>query len=94
MEAKILVIYVGVAGIRSEDISTYTHIIAKKIIPDTFEGEVIILPVQQVDTRIECINPQYVTEVDLIEKHTDMMKKLQEALQNQLEQIRKEEKYE
>ena len=90
MENKILVIYVGVAGIRSEDISDFTHKVAKKIIPDTFHGEVIVLPVQYTDTRIECINPQYITDAILIQEHTDMMKKLQEALQNQLEQLKQE----
>jgi hypothetical protein len=91
-ESKILVVYVGVMGIRSEDISDFTHRVAKKIIPDSFQGEVIILPVQQGDTRIECINPQYITDANLITEHTDMMKKLQEALQQQLEILKQENK--
>jgi hypothetical protein len=94
MNAKILVIYVGVAGVRSEDIPDFTRTVAKKIIPETFQGEVIILPVQSSDTRIECINPQYITDVDLIKEHTEMMKKLQEALQYQLELLKKENKNE
>lgn len=85
METQILVIYVGVTGIRSEDISDYTKMIAQKIIPDTFYGEVIVLPTQSPNTTIECINPKYVTDVDLVNEHTIMMKKLQEALQQQLE---------
>ena len=88
MENKILVIYVGVAGIRSEDISDYTHKVARKIIPDTFQGEVIILPVQLTDTRVECINPKYITDVELIKEHTDMMKKLQEELRYQAEVLK------
>lgn len=88
METKILVLYIGVAGIRSEDISDYTHKVAMKTIPDTFQGEVIILPVQSLDCRIECINPKYITDAMLINEHTEMMKKLQEELQNQMEQIK------
>lgn len=90
METKILVVYVGVAGIRSEDISTYTRKVAEKIIPDTFHGEVIVLPVQHTDTKIECINPQYITDAELVRQHSDMINKLQEALRNQLEQLKQE----
>jgi hypothetical protein len=90
MENKILVIYVGVAGIRSEDIPDYVHKVATKITPTTFKGEIILLPAQSIDTRIECINPQYITEPELIKEHQEMIKKLQEALQNQLEQLKQE----
>jgi len=88
MEHKILVIYVGVAGIRSEDIDTFVHKIASKVVPTTFEGEIIMMPVQSLDTRIECINPKYITEENLIKEHTELMKKLQEELHHQLEQLK------
>ena len=90
MENKILVIYVGVAGLRSEDIPDFINQVSKKITPTTFEGEIIIIPIQHTDTRIECINPKYITDAILIQEHTDMIKKLQEALQNQLEQLKEE----
>jgi len=85
IENKILVTYVGVAGIRSEDIDTFVHKVVKKIIPTTFVGEVIIIPIQSNDSKIECINPKYITDIELIKEHTDMMNKLQKELQNQLE---------
>jgi len=88
MESKIIVIYVGVAGIRSEDIEDFIHRVTKKITPVTFEGEIIIIPTQSSDTKIECINPNYITDVELIKKHTEMIKKLQEELQHQLEQLK------
>jgi len=88
MENKILVIYVGVASIRLEDIDTYINKVMNKIMPQTFEGEIIIIPIQSSDTKIECINPKYITDAELIVEHTEMMKKLQEALQNQLEQLK------
>ena len=69
-EKKILVIYVGVAGIRGVDISDYVHKVASKITPTTFEGEVILIPIQSYDTKIECINPKYVTDEELIKEHT------------------------
>ena len=90
MENKIIVIYVGVAGVRLEDIPTYVQKVTAKISPQTLNGEIIIIPVQAVDTRIECINPVYVTDINLIKEHTEKMKKLHELLQYQLEQIKQE----
>jgi hypothetical protein len=66
MENKILVIYVGVAGLRSEDISDFVHEVQKRITPSTFNGEIIIIPIQSVNSKIECINPKYVTDVEFI----------------------------
>ena len=88
MENKIIVVYVGVAGIRSEDIREFVEKLSRKISPSTIEGEIIVIPTQSPDTRIECINPKYITDADLIKEHTEMMKKLQEELQNQLEQLK------
>ncbi|MFA5366498.1 MAG: hypothetical protein WC333_01050 [Dehalococcoidia bacterium] len=92
MESKILVIYVGVAGVRSEDVEGTVNKIVKKIIPQTFQGEVIIIPVQSPHTRMECINPEYITDEELVRKHTEMMEKLQKELQNQLEQLKESKK--
>lgn len=88
MEEKILVIYIGVQGIRTEDIEYYTKKIAKKIIPTTFKGETIVLPIQSVDTRIECINPKYITDDDLIKEHSELMDNLHKELKHQLKQLR------
>jgi len=89
-ENKILVIYVGVQGIRMEDIQYFVESITKRISPDTIKGEIIVIPTQSPDTRIECINPKYITDAELIKEHTEMMKKLKENLQNQMEQIKQE----
>lgn len=89
-EIKILVIYIGVAGIRGEDIRDMVQKITQKISPSTFEGEIIVIPTQSYDTKIECINPKYITEEKLIEEHTQMMKNLNEELQHQLNQLKDE----
>jgi len=93
MEIKILVIYVGVMGIRSEDIDTFVNKVSKKIIPETFQGEIIIIPVQSLDTKIECINPKYITESELIRENTELIKELQNNLKYQAELL-KQKKYE
>ena len=87
MEEKILVIYIGVAGIRSIDIADYVNKISDRISPSTFKGEIIVIPVQENDTRIECINPKYITDESLIEEHTNMLNKLKKELDYQTEQL-------
>jgi len=88
MKNNILVIYVGVAGLRSEDIPEYINKLSKKITPISFEGEIIYIPTQANDTRIECINPIYITEEQLIIENTEKIKKLNEKLQFQIEQLK------
>lgn len=89
-EYKILVMYVGVQGIRREDIEKFVQELSKRIAPSTLKGEIIVIPTQSPDTRIECINPKYVTDADLIKEHTELMKELKEQLQNQLGQLKEE----
>ena len=89
-ENKILVMYVGVQGIRMEDIEHFIKSVTKKITPETIKGEFIVIPTQSPDTRIECINPKYITDVELIKEHTEMMKKLKQELQYQMEQLKQE----
>jgi hypothetical protein len=89
-ETKIFALYIGVQGIRSVDIPEVVEKITARIAPETFLGEIIAIPVQSLDTRIECINPKYVTDAELIKEHTEKMKELHEHLQNQMEQIKKE----
>lgn len=92
MENKIIVLYIGVAGIRSEDIPEYVKNITNKISPSTVDAEIIVIPIQTTDTRIECINPVYVTEKELIDKHTNLMKELHEELEHQIKQLKDEKK--
>jgi len=87
-ETKIFVIYVGVAGVRAEDIPDVIKQVSQKITPETFKGEILIIPQQSFDTRIECINPRYVTDAELIKENNKMMGELKLQLQNQLEQLK------
>lgn len=90
-EIKLYVIYIGVAGVRSEDIEDYVQKITSKIIPASIEGEIIIIPTHSYETRIECINPKYITNEELVSKHTELMKELHKELHHQMEQYRNEE---
>lgn len=88
MENKIIVIYIGVAGIRSEDIEEYTHLVTEKIIPSSIQAEFIVLPVQSFDTRMECINPKYITNDELIMKHNVLMHELSIELEHQIKNLK------
>jgi hypothetical protein len=87
-EKKILVFYIGVAGVRSEDLQDFVHKVSSRITPSTFEGEIIMIPTQSNDTRIECVNPVYITDKELIKKHTDLMQELQQELRHQVTQLK------
>lgn len=87
---KLLALYIGISGVRSEDVEQYVHQIASRITPETFEGEIIIIPTNSSESRIECIDPVYITSESLIAKHTQLMTQLHEELGYQISELRKE----
>lgn len=90
-KVKILVLYIGVAGFRSEDIPEYVERVGKRISPQTMDSEIIIIPTQSYDTRIECINPIYITDDELKIRHTNLMQELHEELETQIKILKNEE---
>ena len=88
----ILVYYISTIGVDPDDIEPYfvqlkNRIAAQSVSDDT---EIIFVPVVG-ETRIECINPKYITDSELIKEHERKMSVLHEHLQNQINQIPKEE---
>lgn len=90
IESKIFVIYLGIAGIRSEDIEDYKNKISKRIIPQSVKGEFIIIPTNSFETKMVCINPVYITDKKLIEEHTLLISELNKELAIELKQIKNE----
>lgn len=84
----ILVIYVGVGNIRTADIPDYVKKISEKLTPTTLEGEIIVVPTSTNDTRVECINPKFITNEKLIQEHEELMSDLNENLKHQLDQLK------
>lgn len=91
MENKILVFYVGIMGVPQDKIEEFIHKVSKKITPTTFKGEIIIIPIQSYDTRVDCINPKYITDKELIQENENLLKELNHNLHNQLKLIKDEE---
>jgi hypothetical protein len=84
-EPKILVYYLSVKMLvdnnHSDEIEQYIYKIANKINTSTFIGEIIFIPeYDSVNSRIECINPKYITDKNLIKEHNNQIKKLNSEL--------------
>lgn len=81
----ILVIYVGVAGMEMELIPDYMNKVSTRLTPHNIDGEIIFIPtLSSYDTRVECINPAYITDIELINKNTNLLSQLNIELNNQL----------
>jgi len=88
MNNNLLVFYIGVKSLNPEDVEEYIYKVKERVMPVTFEGEIIFIPVSSSDSRIECLNPVYITDAELIKEHTEKMKELYEHLQNQIDQLK------
>lgn len=82
----ILVYYLSIDNV--DDVEEFMGEVMKKISSTSVseESEIIAVPVFG-ETRIECINPKYITDSDLIKKHERLMSELHEKLENQIDQI-------
>jgi len=83
-EKKILVFYLDVATMESRHIEEYVNSIKHRFFDPDFikrnNCEVIILPNRDGNTRLECINPVYVTDEQLIKEHEALMVEFNESL--------------
>ena len=80
---KILVMYVGVAHIDPELVPEFIQKISTKLIPKTMECEVIIIPTHTYDTKVVCINPEFIRDEELINQHETLMREPNHNLQQQ-----------
>jgi len=78
-----LVFYIDVRLIETEDIPKFMHGIAEQMDSDSVTKDVLYIPIYG-ESRVECINPVYITNEDLIRKHERLMAELHEHLNNQL----------
>lgn len=91
MENKTLVLYIGVEKVRSADIDEYLNKVVARITPNIKNSEIIVLPCENTnDIRIECINPEYITDDELIKKNSILMYELNYELQKQIEYLKNE----
>lgn len=84
----ILVYYISVKHMDMEDIAEYMYKVREKINIPGFDGHSIFVPVLTDETRIECINPKYVTDENLINEHNTLMKELNEKLELEIQEFK------
>ena len=84
----ILVYYISIANVDIDDVEEFMNRVMKKISANSVseDTEIIALPIYG-ESRVECINPKYITDTDLIKKHERTMSELHEKLKNQIENI-------
>lgn len=77
-DKKILVFYVGVGELSDSGVADYMKQVSKRFFNQELiarlNAEVILLPTRSVNSSIECINPTYITDKELIIKHEELMK--------------------
>lgn len=80
----ILVFYINCNGIDTDNIGEYISKIAKRLTPNNLGGgEAIFIPISHGETRVDCVNPKYITNEDLIKEHETLMQNLNENLKEQ-----------
>lgn len=80
---KILVFYIDVRIIEPDDIGDFMYKISSKTNPKLKDTTVIYIPIYG-ESKVECINPVYITDGELIKKNERLMAELNEHLKNQL----------
>ena len=76
MKNSIYVIYIDIRNIDGNLVDEYSKNVATEF-KDSFNngGTLLVIPYFN-DTKIECINPKYITNENLIKEHEELMKKL------------------
>jgi hypothetical protein len=76
----LLVFYIDVRQVAEDEIGEFMHGVGKQLkVENGF-----YLPIMG-ESRVECINPKYITDNELIKKHERLMAELHEHLKNQLD---------
>lgn len=92
-DKHIFVAYVGVGNTaENEGIEKVMKAAYAAINPifNDMDAEVIFIPTRTVDSKFECINPQYITEDELIRKNRLLMDELHEHLDVHMANLKNE----
>ncbi len=81
---KTYVLYIGTKNVRSCDIGEYVERITKILLPIPLpeEATVLVLPTDTTENRLECIDPVYITDENLIFKHNTLLAELNMNIKN------------
>lgn len=84
MDKLILVLYVDVGNLDDSKINEHVRYVAgslftEEVIKKT-EATTFVIPVREGGTRVECINPKYVVDLDLYESHHQKLESINKNL--------------
>ena len=84
----ILVYYISIGNVDMDDVEEFMNRVMEKISANSVseDTEILAIPIYG-ETKVECINPKYITDTDLIKKHERTMSELHEKLNNQIDQL-------
>lgn len=86
-DKKILVFYIDVRNLDSNDIGKYISELNKKLELSNPDYNSIFIPTYS-DTKVECINPKYITDIELKKTHLEKIGKLNEELINSIKDLK------
>jgi len=76
-EKIILVFYIGIADMNEYQVAQYVQRVQQRFFTEEFiksnNAEIILLPTRETNSRIECINPKYINDAELIKEHQEKM---------------------
>ncbi len=80
----ILVYYIAIGnytpGVDDNDINEFITTVKDRVKSSTIKGEMIFIPITGYNSRVECINPKYITKPALIKKHEELLNNLNTEL--------------
>lgn len=86
IDTRIFVFYVSTLGKTSEQVRDSCNMIRKTFdVSILGEESICILIPTEGHTRLECINPQYISDKELIAKHTALLQDVYENLKLNIE---------
>jgi len=75
---KTFVLYIGVRNVREVDIADYLKKIKEKLLPINLpeDSQLIFLPTDSTENKLVCIDPEYITNDELIARHNVLLYEL------------------
>lgn len=86
MDSLILVFYLNVGNMEGLEMEKFIHSVTKSMFSEETMKKIgattFVIPVRNTDSRIECINPNYIVDENLYAIHQTKLKELNDHFDN------------
>jgi hypothetical protein len=83
-DRRMLVFYIGVANMDNRQIEEYVKDVQNRFFTEEFvkrnNCEIFLIPTRETNSKIECINPVYITDEKLIAEHEALLSELNDSI--------------